>query len=222
MPQLVGAHSGTERRRDHLCVVPRRAAPEATSSGRGRWRTAPAPARTAGTTPQSRCRRYCLPLVHIVGGGGGVEARCGSPGFECVARGQGGKGNAVVCALELVETPPEQALDVLNGNFVVRDLFRSGHQAHGGHRHGGRLAAQARCEPFDECLGAHHAVPTEWVQQLSAEQGFGGGDVQERVGNFFALPAGRTPADTTCDGGHHVQGELAAKKLVQVSLRQFT
>ena len=71
-----------------------------------------------------------LPLVHIVGGRGGDEARCGSPSLECVARGQGGKGNAVVCALVLVETPPEQALDVLNGNFVVRDIPRGGHQAH--------------------------------------------------------------------------------------------
>ena len=60
MPQLVGAHSGTARRRDHLCVAPRRAAPEATSSGRGRWRTAPAPARTAGTTPQTRCRHFTV------------------------------------------------------------------------------------------------------------------------------------------------------------------
>ena len=34
--------------------------------------------------------------VHIVGGGGGIEARCDSPGIERVAGGQGGKGNAVV------------------------------------------------------------------------------------------------------------------------------
>ena len=155
-----------------------------------------------------------------------IEARCGSPSLESVARCQGGKGNAVVCALVLVETPPEQALDVLNGHFVVRDLPRGGQQAHGGHRQGGRLAAHARCERFDECLGAHHAVPTEWVQQLSAEQGFGGGDVQERVGTFFAPTEGLRGVDLVMAfagaAALHVQRKLAAKKLVQVSLRQFT
>ena len=161
-----------------------------------------------------------------MGGGVGDEARCGSPSLESVARGQGGKGNAVVCAVVLVETPPEQALDVLNGNFVVRDLLRGGHQAHGGHRHGGRLFAHARCERFDECLGAHHAVPTEWVQQLSAEQSFGGGDVQERVGTFFAPTVGLRGVDLVMAfagaAAPHVQRKLAAKKLVQRSLRQFT
>ena len=112
----------------------------------------------------------------------------------------------------LVETPPEKELDVINGNFVVRDLPSSGHQAHSSHRHDGRLAAQARCEPFDECLGVHLAVPTEWVQELSAEQGFGGGDVQERVGTFFAPPTARTHADLTCEGSHHVQGQAGSEK----------
>ena len=110
----------------------------------------------------------------------------------------------------LLETPPEQALDVLNGNFVVRDLPSSGHQAHGGYRHGGRLAAQARCEPFDECLGVHHAVTTEWVQELSAEQGFGGGDVQESVGTFFAPPTARMI--TCAKEAIMFKGELGVKR----------
>ena len=50
------------------------------------------------------------------------------------------------------------------------------------------------------------------VQELSAEQGFGGGDVQERVGTFFAPPTARTHADLMCEGSHHVQGQSGSEK----------
>ena len=56
---------------------------------------------------------HVLLLAVLVGGGGGVEARGGSPSLEHVGGAQGGKRNQTVGVLVIFEAAPEQALDGL-------------------------------------------------------------------------------------------------------------
>ena len=123
---------------------------------------------------------HVLLLAVLVGGGGGVEPRGGSPSLEHVGGAQGGKRNQTVGVLVIFEAAPEQALDGLNGKVVVRHLSRGGQQAERSDSHGGWLP-QRRFEPFDELLRVHHALMHERSQNLGVENGRGGGDVQTSV-----------------------------------------